>query len=991
MTSVLTIPVSSDNLAKLRRPGQICHPCIALPASNIVFSGYINEVVTSKDSVVSISYSQDSIEDEFIGDYGDIIPGMTLWIGTTPNSRDIGMARIRKSATSSHIYIGETSELDLEILQYLTVVDDFSVWNRSLKINHDKTVSMDWDIEYTNQHTKRIPVVCMGSHAVVNVQDGPQVVNFDASESSIPTSSTTPAIFYIPAGGGHYSWSCLGGSVSSSDTEANITISEPGTYLVQCAVNYNDATGYGYRKIYAYDDAHPPIADFKIRSCTGTFDTGGWEAQIETTNYELSQIQDRQLVILFADDWYYDDSGILVNESIGPLEGRENIILWGYIDGKSIQSNMTGGITSFTVKGPQFWVGQITGFIDGVETTIKTPSKWTEIKNLSVDLAIWHFVVWRTTLSLCCDFHFTGDTRYMQASKIPAGSLWQQLDDILFSNIMGKIRSNRYGMVYTRIDVQYLLSRTSVPNVMDIEKQDRLPEFVLDVIENLVTSRVELSGVNIRPGYKPRAFFSLANGHVFKHYGTPKQVSNLLLTNQISSNRLAGLILGVDNNPYPRLEVTLTENNRFFDICPDQTFRFTFSTDDSPLQISFDKKFVPRVVSFDFNRGYLTVKLEGEALAVADPLYINGDVPADTSYPPIKPPSVPRPSIPPITRVPGKTGGIRFMAVMVYGSGVYYTRHLETPEWDIIEGGGEPLAYRDMVITRDGTVYIMCQNMVYYAPTALVPSFSICFDPQMIVDDFGGSLLDIQITAIGINPTSPNEVYFIIVGLGQSYIYKGQNGTFSKWADIWWGLTNASIGNQPAGTITQGMTYVLYTGWGDVNRNAWARYDFDGVQIASGSFDASYGYWHRRVGTGDEVYLHSTSAPVMLYSADNGITTASANFSNTNALGRIDCSPKGNNIMGSFDGSTNLSRSGDHGENHELTTPLPTGYANNVIHCHSEKTWVFAGMSTIPLDGSYPVVVYITTDFGDTFVNKSGNFSDVLPSPVGPVYAVVTL
>jgi len=170
-------------------------------------------------------------------------------------------------------------------------------------------------------------------------------------------------------------------------------------------------------------------------------------------------------------------------------------------------------------------MSQIPGFTDGIASSDADATSWTEIKNLSIDVALWHFIVWRTTVPLCCDFKMTGDTKFIKGSKVPAGNMWEQINNFLFGAIFAKATCNRYGMIFAEVDTQYRISRAGIPSVMSVTKSDRSADFVMDIQETPKTARVDSSGVLVLPGNPTQALFSLSNGHMFKHYGSIKTVS----------------------------------------------------------------------------------------------------------------------------------------------------------------------------------------------------------------------------------------------------------------------------------------------------------------------------------------------------------------------------------------------------------------------------------------------------------------------------------
>jgi hypothetical protein len=132
-----------------------------------VFAARVNKSWTSYDKIISVPW-----ESETIGAYTDIVPGMTLWVGTSAGGRELGEVRVR-SATATDIFIGETSDIKWVNHAHLTVKDEFLLWPRHVLINSAGTVYMDSNIPYSDQHEVFDPVPVMGSDVVVDLLDIP--------------------------------------------------------------------------------------------------------------------------------------------------------------------------------------------------------------------------------------------------------------------------------------------------------------------------------------------------------------------------------------------------------------------------------------------------------------------------------------------------------------------------------------------------------------------------------------------------------------------------------------------------------------------------------------------------------------------------------------------------------------------------------------------------------------------------------------------------
>lgn len=180
--------------AKLRSSGQWSKGYVAgLEMPRIVFQARINQPITSLDRVGQIEF--DTVT---LGAYTDIEPEQTLWIGASAGGYEIGMARIRKAATSDTLYIGETSDLALVDNLYLTVVDEPLPWMKHLHVE-DGTFA-DYEIAYDDQHEVFEPVAVMGAD-VVAVLEPLEAAIIDERDVAVSWSGTwsdlSNALYYF--------------------------------------------------------------------------------------------------------------------------------------------------------------------------------------------------------------------------------------------------------------------------------------------------------------------------------------------------------------------------------------------------------------------------------------------------------------------------------------------------------------------------------------------------------------------------------------------------------------------------------------------------------------------------------------------------------------------------------------------------------------------------------------------------------------------------
>lgn len=593
--------ITAGELTKLRSANQRSRLYLAIHTPATVFSARVNQSFFSTDRVTSVTY--DGVT---FGAYTDILPGMTVYVGSAAGLYDLGMCRVRKSPTGSVLYIGESGEIPWANDLYLTVVDEFGLWARHL-ITSGSTIRMDYDVSYSNQHAVCAPVPVMGPDMVVWLDGATVSVSPTAANSWVPGSTISS-----------YSWSAPGASATANLTAAQptITYNAAGVYRIACQVTSAEgAITTGYRRVFVFSSATMPVQAFTLQGCAGDAESGGWSFSVEMYDQAaLSLVRDRAKVILFARDWYGNTEG-----RIGPVAGAENVICAGWIAGEEIVWKPETGSATFTVHGPAHWLGKVDAFPTGLRHVSSAPTTWLQMQNLTVDKTLWHLWTWRSTASIVMDCYPSSDTRLATALEAPAGSLWMQMQTIAQQSILARPLCDRYGRLFVETDTQYLATadRSAIPVVMDITRADWDADEGVRIERRTAgeVSRVELSGIYYN-ATTSQPLFSHAPGKTMGRFGAVESLDRMLLSGQTGANTLAGNVLAQRNNPYPAVDILLAENNRMIDICPRQYVTLTIAAADTERGITWTaQKLIPRRVGFehDAESGALLTSLECEA------------------------------------------------------------------------------------------------------------------------------------------------------------------------------------------------------------------------------------------------------------------------------------------------------------------------------------------------------------------------------------------
>lgn len=982
--------VTNDEKDIIRKGGQWASLRIAIFKPHEIYSARLASLPSSGDKVAQISFS------DGVGTLADVKRDMTLYIGTAAGAYDLGMVRIRKSPISGTFYISEDSKTKWQASAYLTVVDDFDLKARHIRID-GTTPKMDYDISYSSQHTNFLPVPMLGPIVrVVKLVNGTANIQL-GSESGLDSWVYGSSI-------SSYLWSVAGATLNDSTIARPVaTVTAPGWYLTYCTVTAaNGQSREGVRYLYVYDDDNPP-APFIFNSFDEDLDAGGVSFNITLTRQaDFDHVRERALCVLFSEDHYGSDLSAY-HGSLGPIAGAENIEGIARIAEESIRYDQEKGEVSFGVYGLQEWYKRINAFPAGLELATNTPSAWTSMPALTVDRMLWHLLEYRCTATTIMDIILTGDSRYAKELQSLASSLWAQMEEFAGDTILANLGVDQYGRFICQIEPQLIPEDDrDFPEIMELENVDIIGGVEFEYVTVPDVSLVDLSGVSINISGHANAFFSLAPGHVQNDYGEIRIEDKLLLSSQAQANQLAGLILGWMRNPFKPVSLNI-RNNKFLSCFPNQCVVFHIDGSINPRGIDETIRLIPRRRTLEFNKqnGNKSYTIEFEAETFQD-LSINGDIPGseDTSIPPL--PAFPELPILPITfptDVSNTPNGPSVVILVDDTYGILFSKNFSAdgPEvlWQFGNGGidaDDVPNIADILITPSGSVWVYCipsgsgfsptsGGGIYYA-SAIGALFQKIIDYQWLVNAYPSSSWDFAggrfIAGMGYNPTLPEEIAIVAGGndfgpfISDVNLWIGNRAGFTKRA----ACTNV---NHFYGSLTYGggkwtlfneeFTYIGF--W---NSRIW-QFSGDGAGITyQADVDAggaTYIQFHRRVGTSEKFYYWNVFGNFMYYSADNGNHfTHVGDNKQFGDRGAFAVDPTGQYLMGPWDiGQRGFSS--DYGYTWTGLPSLPFGGQYAFAYAGGGDTssrWIAARG-----------VIRYSKNLGNTWENKEGNSGYLIP------------
>ena len=488
------------------------------------------------------------------GTLGDCLPDMTLLIGSTAGGCDVGIARLRKDPVAGTFYIGADPSLEVSDDDYLTVLDDFEPFAK-----HSFGTDLDVDVTYSDEFEDFDPVPWFdGRVAVIKAEE---TIEFDATRCWVPGSTISA-----------YSWTFAGADSSTGTATATptATYNTSGRYRAELevtAANGKSYTGYGYVFVLGTNLAGED--DALIGGPTSDYAAG---AYCRATMLERPTIRDGARAIIYAREWFDD-----TEQSFGPVDGRENILIAGRIIGETIVEDPMSEMVEFEIGGPLRVLSELstqpcglvdTDFPDDSGTDLPD---WCLVDDLTVAKGLHYLAVHRSTIARCLDFSVE-DWEYATPKLTGDGNvLLDQLRTFashaaieVTADRLGRIFVERDAMLYTYddrtadIDVVLTLADGDWQGERGIERRQQ-PEYGLAEAEGEIFAGGKVVKVGGRsPGNQPA------------RRGKPASLDGLYVDSEADVLELAGLLAGSGASEIKSITLTTAYNIRLFDVTPRQ-------------------------------------------------------------------------------------------------------------------------------------------------------------------------------------------------------------------------------------------------------------------------------------------------------------------------------------------------------------------------------------------------------------------------------------
>lgn len=389
-------------------------------------------VFKARVNMASVSYPVTHLQYDgvTVGAFGDIIPDMTLVLGTTDGADDLGRVRVQNVADATLIAIGRISQgvedgtLDIEDNAYITIYDDYRVWSKIPRmILDDDPDTPDVDTFKDSD----IPVLSYNDEIPPKANAGPFFADYidpDTGVITVQFPKNGVDVSYAVAEGAtitDYLWDVVDGTITvGSATSAVITATFPaGRRWVGLTVTDSNGKVQTSRTFVLAVDPDDDVTYQHVSSLDFTLEQDGGKVALGlNTDLPRSTYMDGCLVLVWKDGAASPGS-------------RSHMKLCGWLQSEewkvgASKKGLTRGTTLQCVD-----IGgrlkELPGFPQALERSEE--SGWEYMPDLTINRALNYLGAWHTTAWSLADVILPVDGDDYPAMRLDTngGNIFEQL------------------------------------------------------------------------------------------------------------------------------------------------------------------------------------------------------------------------------------------------------------------------------------------------------------------------------------------------------------------------------------------------------------------------------------------------------------------------------------------------------------------------------------------------------------------------------------
>jgi hypothetical protein len=362
----------------------------------------------------------------------DVIPGMTVVVGTQPGYDDLGRTRVRGRMTNAKLEIAYASqgthdgEVNLAQDAYLTVYDDFRIWSKVPRINDEGIAFKDFKVK-VQDNTLNLPPVANGGPGWAGFADPDTLratVTFPGDTSWAVTEGETITDWFWDFGAGSF---YADGEELVSNPTVDFTLGFRWVHLTVTDSNGKEHTCHV--PVYVSNPSGHDDALIEIRDVSRTLRAEGQELSFTLKNdMPLDRFTDGTLIMYWEDEFYGNEK-----TSLAGVVDREHVKFIGWIAPEDLtvvaeakQNVETTRITALDVNGR---LSLSPGF-PLIVVRHDTPTTWDELFDLDMTKYYHYLLHWHSTALELADFlpPAAGNDYVLKALSSSGESLYDQVD-----------------------------------------------------------------------------------------------------------------------------------------------------------------------------------------------------------------------------------------------------------------------------------------------------------------------------------------------------------------------------------------------------------------------------------------------------------------------------------------------------------------------------------------------------------------------------------
>lgn len=547
----LSVALTNDELAVLRHPthSHSIKPYLSITPSTIIAAAQINQSVFP-ERVAQLTLDNTS------GNWSKVKPGMTLWIGTTAGTFDVGIYRVRGVLDGAILEIAEMNSGDPGIAvmlrakaladnQYVSVINDVNLHALKSRIEflngEDGVFYKDYDLVYTSQTQNAVPCwVNLGQHRAGWVNSSNVLVE-DFSADVIPFLPGDTVLSYF--------WEVDGGTITIGTTGSqNITVQfSPGHYLIWCTVGLsNGAVMRACRHVFAHKMGVYEPYRVNISTLRKTRDGVNVSLTLQPDKrIGNTPILSGTMCVLWEDIRWSDDVPSALTHAPLWLQTANAVTILRRLTTTTFELQSTAQLVA------------VAQFLDSVTV----PTNWQEAIPSLMHLEFWAFYLlhYHSTALMLHDvvFQDVRDYTFITISESP-GSLFDQAQRGLQRLNMQMNQRHDGTLVFTRHPfIESMGDRNARPERMTLTEADVI-EVSITRVNRVKVGKVELYG--FIAGSTPLPVRTIAFGVTGGQGLNEPRIQDQLVLSQDEINERAGMIFAMHNNPYERVSLKMARN-----------------------------------------------------------------------------------------------------------------------------------------------------------------------------------------------------------------------------------------------------------------------------------------------------------------------------------------------------------------------------------------------------------------------------------------------